>query len=238
MRKISIIHPTKSRPKRSSEILHKWISRSTRKDFELIIVINWDDPFLEDYRTEFDKLPLETKMFIKTRANTAVGAINFGAEFASHDIMMVVSDDTDCPNEWDTYIYGHVAGHKDFVLKTQDGIQPWIITMPVMDKAYYDRFGYIYFPEYQHMFCDTELTAVADILERKITCAVLFPHLHYSIKGFPKDALSAHLDSTWQQGEQLYLKRHAENFGLLNAPGTIQHKPHLKWVQSKLNSQY
>jgi hypothetical protein len=87
-------------------------------------------------------------------------------------------------------------------LKTQDGIQPWIITMPVMDRKYFDRTGYIYHPSFDHMFCDTYMSCVADINGRRITSQLVFPHNNDSIK----DDLRKRTDATWKQGEETFIK--------------------------------
>lgn len=121
---------------------------------------------------------------------------------------MVVSDDTDCFPNWDTALLKEVEGKTDWILKTPDGIQPWIITMPVMDRAYYNRTGYIYHPDFQHLFCDTYLTCVADITGRKITSNLMFKHNHYSVSGGQEkpDELHKRNDATWRQGEETFIR--------------------------------
>jgi aspartyl-tRNA synthetase len=172
---ISVIHPSRSRIKQSKKTTYDWRWFAGHKDFELIVSCDLDDPELEEYKKWYDG------NILVSENKSSVEAINNAAKIAKGDILIVVSDDTSCCDLWDTALLKIVEGKTDWILKTQDGIQPWIITMPIMDRAYYNRFGYIYNPAYKHLFADTELTCVSDITGRKITSNLLFPHNHYSI---------------------------------------------------------
>lgn len=205
---ISLIHPSRSRPSKSAETMDKWVL-SQRSDIEIIVSVDHDDPFLSEYQSIY-----HPKYLLIGKNKSAIEAINSAAAKSTGDILIVVSDDTDCPKGWDFVLEMEISGKTDWILKTQDGIQPWIITMPVMDRAYYNRFGYIYYPEYEHLFCDTELTCVADITGRKITSNLMFPHKHYSVTKEKPDDLHKRNDATWRQGEELFLKRYDMNFGL------------------------
>src|SRR5687767_7183249 len=109
--------------------------------------------------------------------------------------------------------------------------------MPVMDRTYYSRFGYVYYPGYAHMFVDTELTHVADILHRTIKRDDLnFPHRHYSVTRQPKDEVTLKADATWNQGKQLYLQRVRESFGLKGVDVmNISDPSHSRWLKQNLD---
>lgn len=212
---ISLIHPSRGRPDQSSKTIHKWLnSAADIHNLELLVSCDKNDPHLADYKDIYSKTIFKVNPVVTNQNRSAIDAINFAAQLSEGDLLVVVSDDTDCMPGWDTAILKEVEGKTDWILKTQDGIQPWIITMPVMDRAYYNRFGYIYYPEYEHLFCDTELTCVADITGRKITSNLMFPHKHYSVTKEKPDDLHKRNDATWRQGEELFLKRYDMNFGL------------------------
>lgn len=221
MQKISIIHPSRNRPGQSLRTIYKWISWAITKP-EVIISVDADDPDLQKYCEYTDKLSDKDVKIIVASNRSAIDAINTGAEVATGDIFIVVSDDTDCFERWDEKILQEVGDRTDWIMKTQDGIQPWLITMTLMDRAYYNRFGYIYYPDYDHLWADTELTAVADLTGRVIYSNLLFPHLHYSIGASPKDSLNARNDATWEQGEELFNSRLKNNFGLTDVQGRIK----------------
>lgn len=212
----NLIHPSKGRPVKSAETFGKWSEAAKYpQGARWLCSLDWDED-VHAYKDAYMEYQMTDMSPIVCRNNSAVDAINNAASNwrADGEILIVVSDDTDpCPH-WDEKILSIVEGKTDWILKTQDGIQPWIITMPVMDRAYYNRFGYIYYPEYEHLFCDTELTCVADITGRKIESDLLFPHKHYSVTKEKPDDLHRRNDATWRQGEELFLKRYDMNFGL------------------------
>lgn len=200
--KISLLHPTRSRPEKSVDTLDKWIdSSSSYHELQLIVSLDGDDPLLEQYKQAYDSLA-----YIVNKNRSCVDAINNAAKFATGDILIVVSDDTDCSQNWDLSLALDVQDKTDWILKTQDGIQQWIITCPIMDRAYYNRFGYIYNPEFNHMFCDTYMTAVADIAGRKLTSNLMFKHNHYSVNGTKPDEVHKKNDATWKQGEDTFIR--------------------------------
>lgn len=203
MRKISILHPTRHRHEQALKTCSNWLSKADDADsIEYIFSTDSDDKF-----------PL--KSFVNPN-KSAIEAINKAAEISTGDLLIVVSDDTDCPEHWDALLLKELDGKEDFLVKTRDGIQPVLITMPVMDRKYYERFGYIYFSGYKHMYADSEMTSVGHLLGRVITSNLLFDHLHYSTGKSPKDAINDKNDTTYSHGEALFNERLKNNFGIEN----------------------
>lgn len=206
---ISIIAPSRGRPEKSLDTLIKWSSTcrwNTINNF--IISLDCDDPLLNEYKKKYNGGVIGGCLLsiIINNNRSAVEAINNAAKVAQGDILMVVSDDTDCFTGWDKSLLKEVEGKTDWILKTQDGIQDYIITYPIMDRAYYNRTGYIYHPEFQHLFCDTYLTCVADITGRKLTSNLMFKHNHYSVNGTAPDELHKRNDATWKQGQETFIR--------------------------------
>lgn len=240
--KISLLCPSRSRPMQSAETIAKWKTRWV-DDYdaipeliqpELIVSLDISDPYLDQY------VHISDKSKIINNNKSAVQAINAAAKASTGDVLIVVSDDTDCPLGWNNIIYKAMNG-KSGLMKFFDGVQKWICTMPVMTRDYYESRGYIYFPEYDHMFCDTDLTHQAD-LERKLIIRndILFKHNHYSTKGGqPKDEVNKKADLTWESGERTYLQRCREKFGLgnvdiFNLSKEAHQAGHVQWLKNKL----
>lgn len=236
---ISLIHPSRSRPQKAFNAAQRWISKAGCQ-VEYRLSIDDHDPFKGDYLTLFEDVNLLYTDFdlenIKVSMlpnRSAIDAINNAAEDAKQNIIVVMSDDFDCPHDWGKKIIESTKGKTDWIAKTPDGIQSWLITLPIMDRAYYNRFGYIYHPDYAHMFCDTELTCVADLTGRKITLDIPFVHNHYSTGRSQKDEVSIKADATWAQGESLFLSRAKNKFGLQNPPGKITSVEYINWMRQK-----
>lgn len=214
--KISVLYPSRNRPEQASKTQGEWIWRmydntygegAPTWDVEFITSLDIDDK--SDYTNIIGTI-------IRNENRSAIDAINKAAEIATGDILMVISDDTWCFPAWDRALINLLQGKSDFCAKVDDGLQPTLITMPIMDRVYYERYGYIYNPAYQHMFVDQELTAVAIMTGKRIKLPLLFPHNHYSTGKTPKDALNSRNDATWQQGERLFNERLKTNFDIEN----------------------
>lgn len=224
MKSISIIHPSRGRVVMSNETISKWIiSASKTIPIEYILSVDETDPELNSYINGFEALRIllansnVSLSIIINLNNTAIEAINVAAKQTVNDLIIVVSDDFDCFQNWDLFLQEKLAGKSDYIVKTSDGIQPILITLPIMDRVYYNRFGYVYYNEYKHMFCDTEMTDVGHILGRVVDLQSndhKFIHKHYIAGHMQKDAINIKNDATWNQGENIYRKRKSLNFFL------------------------
>lgn len=240
---ISLIHPSRSRPQQSVDAIGKWRYKATSR-FQLLVSVDQDDDYityatLHNLAIYSQSLPGQDRILIG-RNESAIEAINKAARFAEGDILIVVSDDSDCPDDWDVKITDALKGRSG-VLKTFDGVQKWIVTMPVMTRDYYNSKGHIYNPDYKHLFPDTHLTHVAD-LEGKLIIRndLVFPHNHYSTGKSKKDALNIKNDSTWAHGEATYLRHCRNKFGLgnvdiFNLSKEAYQAGHIAWLKKKLH---
>jgi len=194
-----------------------WLNRATDPSIEIEYILSIDetDPYVEEYKKIFSRNFPNIQVLVSDN-KTAIQAINNAAMISTGDLLIVVSDDFDCPSHWDRLLYAFLHDKKDFIVKVKDGIQPFIITIPIMDREYYNRFGYIYFPGYSHMFCDSEMSSVAYMLDRCISLDLLFKHNHYIVGGMKKDEINIKNDLTWKQGETLFHERKLKNFDLVN----------------------
>jgi len=221
MESISIIHPSRQRPLMAYETAHRWLSTRTSKEipFEYILSIDTTDTTLQLYKDLFEVL---SRSFdgIKICVNdnkSCIEASNSGAKISTNNLMILVSDDFDCFYGWDTWLLEKLKDRQDYIVKTSDLYQPRLITLPIMDRTYYNRFGYIYYYEYQHLFCDTEMTEVAYLLDKVIDLqdgVHHFIHKHWTIGGIPQDEISEKNERTWVQGETLFNERKKINFNL------------------------
>jgi len=217
---ISIIHPSRNRPEMAFEVANKW-TKNAQNDLQYIISIDTTEPQLKKYQSLFSQFSLfslddDTELLISDN-QSAIEAVNNGAKKSKNDLLIVVSDDFDCFPGWDVWLLENLNGKEDYIVKTYDGIQEKLITLPIMDRKYYERFGYIYYPEYKHMFCDTEMTDVGHILNKVVNLNDPnhpFIHKHYTAGLMQKDEINEKNDATWNQGETLYYSRKEMNFGL------------------------
>lgn len=86
-----------------------------------------------------------------------------------------------------------------------------------MTRAYYDQYGYFFYPEYKSMFCDEDLYNVAKLNNQLVLAPELkFPHMHPSnpdknLRG-PNDETYNRSSGMWEQGKAVLKKRQACNY--------------------------
>lgn len=210
---ISIIHPSRGRPEQAMETINKWLGKADNA-IEYLLCLDSDD-YMKYQILLRQRIGLRPEILYRwDRNKSAIEAINNGAKFAAGDLFVVVSDDFDCPEHWDTLLLEALKGKSDFCAKTIDGHQDWLITLPIMDRKYYERFGYVYHPDFKHMHCDLDLTCRAWMLGKYITLPLEFKHNHYSVIGQKPDTINVKNNSTWGHGKMLFNKRLANNFDL------------------------
>lgn len=235
---ISILHPSRSRPQQAKDTFEHWTKNlSGKHEWEYIMSVDISDPKIEEYKLLSNQMP-DTKWAIADNHNL-VEAANVAASHAKGDILILISDDFSCFKNWDHFLINALKDKRDFVLKTNDGLQSWIVTLPIMDRAYYESQGYFYNPSFKHLFCDTYMTHKAELQGKLIIRKdLVFRHRHYTTGLTQKDEVNIKADSTWAQGEQTYLNFCRNNFDLgenINIFNLcLSAQPHIKWLKSKL----
>lgn len=229
---ISIIHPSRSRPELAYKAMRRWVD-SAGVEVEYILSLDMDDPDKMKYFDLFQSLEVSS-LILCNNNRSAVDAINRGAEKASHDLFIQISEDFDCFENWGQVLIEATKGKEYFLLKTNDGTQGWIVTLPIMDRKFYEANNYFYYPGYFHMFCDTDLTHKADIQKKLIIRNdITFQHNHYTTKKTKKDQVNEKADRTWAQGQTLYFERLKDGFGTgLNIWDlSPQAEAHKRWLK-------
>lgn len=240
---ISLLHPSRGRPQKALATFTNWMNKASGlHKIEHILSIDTSDPCHNAYKNQ--DYPYGISKILAGNNTCAVEATNKAATLSVGDILIMLSDDFDCPQDWDNLIVEAFAGKRGAVLKTFDGLQPWIVTLAIMDRAYYEmqflngnKQPYFYYPEYQHMFCDTDMTHKADLEGRLIIRNdLIFPHNHYARGKSKKDATNERADKTIKQGEAVYLRRIA---GLAKTGTDVfklapEAKQHVQWLKMKM----
>lgn len=202
MRNIHIIHASRSRPEQAKATYEAWKKYlKTEDSYSLAIEPDMLDSY--GWFGTFNCLSNNSKTAIES-FNMASYNLNRVMPFKQDDIIIALSDDFNEPCDLELI---REYCPQDGVLKTFDGIQDYIVTLPIMGVEYYWSKGYIYPPQYKHMFADTHLTHEAE-LEGKLIIRndIVIKHNHYSIGGCQKDALNDRNDKTFNEGMRTYLE--------------------------------
>lgn len=214
--KISLIHPSRGRPEKSFNNSKEWIEKAGC-EVELIVSTDRNDSKKEDYRGLY--IPqIDNGHWITENDNgSVVEATNIAAKKSSGDILLYLSDDFKCFDNWGLAVLKEFEGEsRPLLLKVDDCLQKFtvpVLTIPIMNRALYERLGYFWHPEYKSMFCDEQLYWVTHKLGAIKMCPHLkFPHEHPANGKAPDDETYRRSAANWEQGKAVFAKHKALGF--------------------------
>lgn len=200
--KLLIKFPTRGRPQKSIETLQKYIAFANNLD-SIRIIVSIDD---DDTTVNGSMFHLHSCISVVSGPPLGkIGAINRDMPDAStFDIVLLASDDMiPIVKGYDDIIRNKMKEHfpdTDGVLWFNDGyMQHRLNTLVICGSKYYQRFGYLYCPEYKSLWCDNEFMDVASRLGRQIYFdQTIIKHEH------PVNTSSTKVDSVYQQNDKYW----------------------------------
>ncbi len=216
--KILVKFPTRSRPQQFLKVLNLLHEKATDKDITYLVSWDKDDPTMNG-SVIAQAVDITDIISVPGTSHSKIHACNRDMDkVINWDIVVLISDDMIPQIEgWDEAIRQAMTKYHpdtDGCLWFNDGYQDRICTLCIIGRKYYDRFGYIYHPDYHSLFCDNEFTEVARGLD-KLTyfTTVLFSHEHFANNPRVKrDALYDRNEALFNIDKQTYERRKAEGF--------------------------
>lgn len=217
--KFSLLHPSRNRAAEVEPAIKEWRDKcSGLHPVEYIVSVDNNDGQLEEYRAITQRLGVE---LIVNPNRTHVEASNRAAQVATGDLLLQISDDFGCPQDWDTALVNAIGERRDITVLVDDGLGAKTMTLPIMDRAFYERVGYVLHPGYSHMFCDNDLEELSRQLGKLVEAKhLLFPHRHYTVGAVPFDETYRKAASSWGRDARFFAKRQVIDFGL--RPKTVR----------------
>jgi len=215
--KLLIKFPTRSRPEKfqhTFQLYYKFLSGNN--DYEFVITMNENDSLMnnEKMRKWFKKFNNVSLFY--TNVKTKIQAVNANLENKNWKILLLASDDM-IPKQkgYDDIIVTNMQKYfpdGDGVLHFNDG--RWgkkLNTLSIMGKKYYDRFGYIYHPDYISLWCDNEFQEVSEKLGKsKYIDKVIIAHEWINYTG--KDELHKKNEKWFKHDRRTFLSRKKRGF--------------------------
>lgn len=219
--KLLIKIPTKGRLNQFLNVLRKYKNLSSTNNVRYLITLDNDD---SDKEFLIEVLTGEYKdilTFVCGESKSKVDAINRDLDTnMDWDILMLSSDDmVPLVVGFDDIIINKMAEYypdTDGVLFFNDGFKKdKLNTLPILGKKYYERFGYIYNPEYKSLWADNEFTEVANILgKQKYFDNVIIRHEHPDYGFSKRDFIHNENLKNDSVDKEVYNKRKKNNFYL------------------------
>lgn len=215
-KKILFNFATKSRPDKFFAALDNIKAMANSDDY--IVLVKIDDNDNSNY-SRLKDYPYH--ILVSGYSRNKVHAINRGIIPDGWDILINMSDDVRWTKKgFDDIIKSNME--EDCFLHFPE---PWadaqcakqgklpISVVSIMDKKYYERFGYVYHPDYISLWCDNEATEVARLLERhKFVNQAIFSHDHPQAGKAKMDAQYKVTESFYKIDERTYNRRKLKGF--------------------------
>lgn len=194
-------------------------------NFVIIATVDEDDTTLHEYPST-DEYPFNKLIYHYGLSKNKVEAINRGTptdgEFGHWHILVNISDDqVFIKKGFDRIIWKQFIDSPDDPLDLdrflhfpdQSPAGPILPTMSIMGRTYYDRFKYIYHPDYWSLWCDDEARDVAIQLGKyKFVQERIYDHEHPIWIQQPPDELGRRNEALYRQDQRTYNKRKALGF--------------------------
>lgn len=216
---LTLIHPSRGRAKKAKATLENWLNKASGKhNIEHILSLDLDDKTLPDYIDEFKVV--NGSAGISSNNTCVVEATNKAAAQAKGQILIYLSDDFNCPENWDELIVNKFKGSMDkpALLKVVDCIHAYevgVLTIPIMNREMLSKLGYFWHPGYRSMFVDEDLYWTCQNNGWLIDGRELqFPHEHCCVGKAERDETYIRSEANWDSGKAFFAERKAQNFPL------------------------
>ena len=218
--KLLIKFPTRSRPEKFFNILDEYYKLLKNPNYEFVVSCDIDDLSMNNdaVKNKLDSY-INLKYYFDDN-KSKIQAVNNNLSDKIFDIVLLASDDMlPIVEGYDEIIRQKMEENfpdTDGVLWFNDGFQGQNLnTLSILGKKYYDRFDYLYHPEYRSLYPDTEFTIVSQQLKKaKYFDEIIIKHIQYSIVKETPDELYLRNDSLESVDRAVFLDRKSRNFDL------------------------
>lgn len=220
MYKLLVKIPTRDRSKNFLPLLKQYLSKATNPHTQILVSIDLDDHTMNNPEM-ISQITNEGVIIEKGFSRSKIDAINRDIDIyiPNYDILLIGSDDMFPIKEgYDQVIIDEMVKafpKMDGCLWFNDGhTGERLNTLPILSKAYYNKFKYVYHPSYISLWADNEYTEIAQSLDKiKYINQIIIRHEHPDWGGkMPIDALYQKNNSYWTVDETNYKKRKARGF--------------------------
>ena len=220
--KLLIKFPTRNRKNKFFKVLRQYQNMCEDLDntYFLITLDNDDESMnpsdVEDIFNTFKNIKV-----VYGTSNSKIHAVNRDIELVNDwDIVLLASDDmTPKVKGYDNIIRNKMKefySDTDGILWFNDGFQgEKLNTLCVLGKKYYERFNYIYHPDYKSCWSDNEFMEVGKILKKQTYIdSVIIKHEHPDWGYGNRDQIHTNNINDYQYDLGVYNRRKEINFEL------------------------
>ena len=220
--KLLVKFPTRNRKNKFFKVLRQYQNLCENLDNTyFLITLDNDDESMNPSDVEDIFNTFKNVKVIYGTSNSKIHAVNRDIELVNDwDIVLLASDDmTPKVKGYDNIIRNKMKefySDTDGILWFNDGhMGNKLNTLCILGKKYYDRFGYIYHPEYKSVWSDNEFMLVGNILGKQTYFEqVIIEHEHPDWGYGNRDQIHTNNINDYQYDLGVYNRRKEINFEL------------------------
>jgi hypothetical protein len=193
------------------------------KSFTILASLDEDDSSMNNEDVISKMKAYDRLVYFFGQSKSKIDAVNRDVEkIKDWDLLINTSDDMlFVENGFDDIIKRDFKSNfenLDGFIHYNDGNQKAnVCTMSIMGRSYYERFNYIYYPEYKSLWADCEATNVAKLLGKYKYMGddkILFRHYHpaWGLAKWDEQYKKTEAPEMWAYDEKIYNERATKNF--------------------------
>ena len=229
--KLLIKLPSRSRPFQLMEVVYQYMCQA-EGDISILISLDTNDSTITTDMIQTLEYNKNVKVVLG-ESSSKIDACNRDMNVSGdYDIVLLASDDmVPVVKGYDRIIcekMKELYPDTDGVLWFNDGYRGRTLnTLCILGRKYYERFGYIYHPDYKSFYCDNEFMEVANSLGKQTYFdEVIIRHEHPDNTGIIADELYMKNSIFTHRDHMLYVARRHMGF-----PKT---SPNYRFVENRL----
>ena len=221
--KLLIKFPTRGRQEQFLKTFEKYHELCEDKDNTMFLVsIDRDDNTMNNDEVISKIKNYKNTTLVIGNSVSKIHAVNRDLETYDKDwdIVLLASDDMiPVINSYDNIIRNNMMFNYpdgDGILWFNDGYQGnRLNTLCILGKKYYNRFGYIYYPEYKSCWSDNEFMTIGNLLNKQVYIdQVIIRHEHPDWGFGERDFIHQNNINDWHHDYDIYQQRSSINFGI------------------------
>jgi hypothetical protein len=221
--KLLIKFPTRGRKNKFFSTLNKYYEYCSDIDNTLFLISIDEDDLEMNCEESLNKLSsYQNIKVVVGKSESKIHAVNRDINELEYnwDVLLLASDDM-IPqvNGYDKIIKENMwfnYSDTDGILWFNDGFQgERLNTLCILGKKYYNRFNYIYHPDYKSCWSDNEFMVVGNLLKKQSYInQVIIRHEHPDWGYGTTDYVHNNNVKDWHHDHNVYLTRQSINFGV------------------------
>ncbi len=209
-KRLLVRFPTRGRPTQALAVLEKYRTMAG-VPVTIEVILDDDDTSMLAADVLQRLIALDCVVTVQS-ARGKIAACN-GGRAKDWDVLVLASDDmVPVVDSYAARVLAAMEKHfpyLDGAIYFSDGHHGAnLCTLPIMGRRLVEQFGYVYYPEYQSLFSDTEQTVVLKALGRlTYVDETIIEHRHYVWGTAPKDALYHTNETYWDVDKAAFERR-------------------------------